>query len=104
MMQCIAQFIVDFVRTFFTMSSYAVIALVELIAQVAYALQKIYANIIIPFAFEVMADMHYIATVACQGMLSATCDCTLMWSKWLLKVSQLAHDKSEQLIHRSWMD
>lgn len=104
MIQTIAQFVLDFTRTFFSITSYALIALVELTAQIVYMFQKIYVNIIVPFMFEVMADVHYIVTVICQSMMSALCDFTLMLSKWLLKVSQLAHDKSEELIHRSWMN
>lgn len=104
MIQTIVQFVLDFTRTFFSITSYALIALVELTTQIVYMFQRVYINIIMPFIFEMMADVHYIVTVICQGIMSALCDFTLILSKWLLKVSQLAHDKSEELIHKSWMN
>jgi hypothetical protein len=94
----------DFVGMFFIIIGSAAIALVELTTQIIYIAEKLFYNVVIPFAIEMMADVNYIIVIAYQGFMSVTSDVALTLSKWLLRVSQIAHNKSEELIHKSWME
>jgi hypothetical protein len=103
-MKSINRFITDFVGMFFIIIGSAAIALVEVTTQIMYFIEKICCNIVLPFIIEMMADINYIIIVIYQGLVSAASDVALTLSKWLLKASQIAHNKSEELIHKSWMD
>ena len=103
-MKSIKQFLTDFVGMFIIIIGSAAIALVELSTQIIYFLQSFCYNIVIPFIVEMMADVNYITIVICQGLMSVTSDVALMLSKWLLNISQITHNKSEELIHKSWID
>lgn len=82
----------------------AAIALVEVTTLTIYSLQRFFYNILVPFVIEMMADVNCITIVVYQGLMSVTSDVALMLSKWLLNISQITHNKSEELIHKSWID
>jgi hypothetical protein len=103
-MKSINRFITDFVGMFLIIIGSAAIALVETTTLIIYSLQRFCSNILIPFMIEMMADVNYVTVVIYQGLMSAASDVALTLSKWLLKASQIAHNKSEELIHKSWID
>jgi len=103
-MKSINRFITDFVGMFFIIIGSAAIALVETIALIIHSFQRFCYNMLIPFMIEMMADVNFIAIVVYQGLMSGTSDLALLLSKWLLQISQITHNKSEELIHKSWID
>lgn len=103
-MKTIKRFITDFVGMFLIIIGSAAIALVEVTTLIIYSLQRFCYNILIPFMIEMMADVNYITIVIYQGLMSVTSDVALILSKWLLNISQITHNKSEELIHKSWID
>jgi hypothetical protein len=103
-MKNINRFITDFVGMFLIVIGSAAIALMETTTLIIYSLQRFCCNILIPFMIEMMADVNYVTIVIYQGLVSSTSDVSLMLSKWLLNISQITHNKSEVLIHISWID
>jgi len=103
-MNFIARFVLDFLNTFACIISSGIVILVEATAQIVNTIRNFYAGIIAPFVVEIVADINFILIVMSQMIMSITSDSTLLLSQWLLKISQFSHEKSEQLIHRSWVD
>jgi hypothetical protein len=103
-MSNITKFLLDFVSFFLIIMSTLVVSVFEIITQCSYLLQKIWYDVVVPACVELLADAYFIMLIAWQGILSFASDAALFLSKLLLVVSKNAHEMSERLIHKAWLN
>lgn len=102
-MKHIRTFVMDFAGFFIITVGGLCIVIAEVLTQMMHMLRKLYDQVLVPGTVELLADASFMLTVVYQGYLSMKSDTCLALSKWLLHMSQRAHDQSERLIDKTWM-
>lgn len=101
-MKHIKSFCIDFVNTLIYFAFQAAVIVVEICHQIVGSSVKFSTHVLKPMLTELMADMHFVMLCFMQMLYEMTSTICLWLSKGLLQVSQHCHDKSEQLIERTW--
>jgi len=96
------KFITDFTGFFIIIAGSSLVCLCEVMTQIFFILQKFYYNIVIPFVFELAADVYFISLIASQMFFSMLNSLCLSLSAFLLKLAEYSHFKSERLIKETW--
>lgn len=101
-MNKVKEFVMDFLGMFIIVISTGVIVISEIVTQIIYMLQKLWFNVVVPAAIELLADLHFMGLIALQAWFEFSAKLALGVSALLLKYVESANDKSEALIERTW--
>jgi len=102
-MNKVKQFALDFVGMCIITIGTGLIVISEIITQIMYMLEKLWLNVMVPAAIELLADVHFMGLIALQAWYEFSGKLALGLSALLLKYVESANGKSEMLIERTWM-
>jgi len=103
MINQITKFICDFVSYFAFVLFSLLTFLIELMSQTFYFLNGL-KNFLTTLLIEGLADLFFIMAVIYIGSLATVSNICLYFSKLFLSLAKITQVKSEELLHRSWMN
>jgi len=102
-MKSVRTFCMDFAGFFIITVGGLLVCVMEVLMQIIHMLHRLYDQVMVPGAVELLADANMLLLIAYQGYLEIKSNMCLMLSQWLLGVAKRAHVQSEQLIDKTWM-
>jgi len=89
---------------FFIAIGSALMVTCEVVERTWLVLQEFYYDAVIPFAFDLMADACFFASILAQTLFSTLNGMCLMLSAVLLRIAEYSQHKTEQLIKETWFN
>ena len=103
MINQITKFIYDFVGYFAFVLFSLLTFFIELVSQISYFLNGL-KNFLTTLLMEGFVDLFFIMAVIYIGSLATVSNVCLYFSKLFLSLAKITQHKSEELLHRSWMN
>jgi hypothetical protein len=89
---------------FFIAIGSALMITCEVMERTWLVLQEFYYDAMVPFAFDLMADAYFFASIMAQALFSTLNAMCLMLSAVLLRIAEYSQHKTEQLIKQTWFN
>lgn len=101
-MKAVKNFFTDFILFFISIMFTVLCSLIELVHSTYYTIHRFIKNVITPFIIELGYDCYYVLLVLTQGYYDVMSSLCLRLSKMFLSYSQHCHNRSEELIEKTW--
>ena len=98
----VKKFIIDFIGVFIQFGYIALVVIMEGLTQLYRSINRFVALVIRPAFSEFLADFNLFLSIVLQGFYCSLSSLLLQVSKVSLKLSQIFHNKSEELIYKNW--
>lgn len=102
-MRSVKNFIIDFAGYFILHVGSVLIAIVEVITQIVFTLQKFWDGVVKPSVVDMLADAHLLMLILLQSWYDVSAKFSLCVCKYLNNYTKFALQKSEHLIHKTWI-
>jgi len=101
-MRQVKNFFADFINFFILIVFEMLGVVVELTYQTVRTIKLFAVNVIYPNLINFLSDVNYLLLFFLQIYFEVSSNICLYLSKLFLKTSKFCHDKSEQLIEKTW--